>query len=182
MTANVFTLILTARPGTAGKTIAQMTTDKLVRRGCRVETLRDELSGPDLNSSVDNTQDADDGQVKLVYELSVYDETIARASFDSESGEAEELRYAIVEVEIRDSAHSTEASVNQSVIDSESEQLKSRKIFVDADVSASESSVAHILSRLEDWGLISRQTPKDDSYDEEDEKVIRSRLESLGYL
>jgi hypothetical protein len=116
----------------------------------------------------------------------VRNEAIVAASLHSESGEAEDLRHGsqpIVEVEIRDSTDMTEAAVNQPGIEGESEQLEALKIILDADVAAPESSVAHILSRLEDWGLIGRRlTGKDDSYDEEDEKVIRSRLESLGYL
>jgi hypothetical protein len=52
MSSNVFTLLLTTEPGAAGKSIAQMTANELERRGCRVETLRDEISGHDLKSSL----------------------------------------------------------------------------------------------------------------------------------
>jgi len=44
------------------------------------------------------------------------------------------------------------------------------------------ADVTDILSKLEELQLIARSTPKDQSYDEDDEAVIRQRLEGLGYL
>jgi hypothetical protein len=44
------------------------------------------------------------------------------------------------------------------------------------------NDIAQILSKLADLALIGRLPAKDDVYDEEDEAIIRNRLESLGYL
>lgn len=55
------------------------------------------------------------------------------------------------------------------------------KIFVPPDAEP-ETSVADILAKLEGLELIAAAASDNSSYDEEDEAMIRSRLEALGYL
>jgi hypothetical protein len=45
-----------------------------------------------------------------------------------------------------------------------------------------EPSVANILAKLEGLELIAAPAAENSSYDEDDEAMIRSRLEALGYL
>ena len=54
--------------------------------------------------------------------------------------------------------------------------------LVELEVKESNDSVANVLSKLAELELIGPAPAKDDVYDEEDEAIIRSRLESLGYL
>lgn len=56
-----------------------------------------------------------------------------------------------------------------------------KKIFLPPDAEP-ESSVADILAKLEGLELIAAPMSENSSYDEEDEAMIRSRLEALGYL
>lgn len=88
---------------------------------------------------------------------------------------------AIVEVEIREPNDGARKDESSSVVEADSapERLK---ITVESDLNSPEQSVAHLLSKLADMELLPRLTSQDDSYDAEAEAIIRSRLESLGYL
>ena len=45
-----------------------------------------------------------------------------------------------------------------------------------------EQNAADLLSKLEGLGLVAGSSPQDSLYDEDDEAMLRSRLEALGYL
>jgi hypothetical protein len=51
-----------------------------------------------------------------------------------------------------------------------------------ADASAAEEGVARILSELESLGLLAAPAQAGGGYDDEDEEIIRQRLEAMGYL
>lgn len=51
-----------------------------------------------------------------------------------------------------------------------------------AGAPTAEESVAHILSELETLGLLAAHAPAGGGYDDEDEEIIRQRLEAMGYL
>jgi len=186
-----FTLCFTGLPSAVKKTIAEMTANELNRRGYKVQTFDDETSGARLKSSLDhpkNNEEADIQRIERVCDLGMGNDAIVIVAVNPQSsGTLEDLRQILqplVEIEIRGSSHRSrdDESGNAGDVDSVHEQLISSKVVVEGDTDKLEQSVAHILSRLEDLELIARLTPKDSSYDEEDEQVIKSRLESLGYL
>jgi len=189
MASTGFTLWLTGLPSAVKTTITQLIADELKRRGSKVQTLDEEILRANLKSRLNSTPD-DMRHIGLVYELALRNEAIILATVNSMSSTTlDDLRHnlqPVIEVEIRESNQraSGKETGNALGLDSIGEQLISPKpkIVVEADVVPPEKSVAHILSKLEDLGLIDRPAPKDDSYDPEDETVIRRRLESLGYL
>jgi len=193
MASTGFTLWLTGLPSAVKTTITQLIADELKRRGSKVQTLDEEILKANLKSRLNSTPDDEDADMRhigLVYELALRNEAIILATVNSMSSTTlEALRHnlqPVIEVEIRESNQraSGKESGNAPGLDSIGEQLISPKpkIVVKAEVVPPEKSVAHILSKLEDLGLIDRPAPNDDSYDPEDETVIRRRLESLGYL
>jgi len=180
MASRGFTLWLTGLPSAVKTTITQIIADELKRRGSKVQTLDEEILRANLKSSLNSTQDDEDADIRRIILATVN---------SMSSTTLEDLRHSlqpVVEVEIREPSHraSGKDSGHALGLDSMGEQLISPKpkIVVEADVVTPEKSAVHILSRLEDLGLIDRLAPKDDSYDPEDEAVIRRRLESLGYL
>jgi len=97
----------------------------------------------------------------------------------SKTTETPEDLQAAVEVEI--GIPNYEKKNDESGDDINDEQLIFTKIFVQPDANL-EESVAGILSKLEGLELIARAPSENSSYDEDDEAVIRRRLEGLGYL
>lgn len=190
MASRGFTLWLTGLPGAAKTTIAQITADELKRRGSKVETLDDEIIGANLSSSVGDTQDdaATLRRIGFVCELLARNEVIILVTVNSQGRRmVEGLRrnlQPLVEVEIEGPGQMAADGESRSAVDADDidEQLPSPEIVVQADVATPEQCAAHILSKLEDLELIARLHPQNESYDAEDEEVIRRRLESLGYL
>lgn len=62
-----------------------------------------------------------------------------------------------------------------------SEQLNFTKIVLKPDIEPAQG-VAEILSKLESLGWVAGSSTQESLYDEDDEAMIRSRLEALGYL
>ncbi len=96
------------------------------------------------------------------------------------AGGGQEIQ-AVVEVEIREPNDEAREDKSSNLVEADSVPERV-KISVESDPNRPEQSVAHLLSKLADMELLPRLTSQDDSYDEEAEAIIRSRLESLGYL
>lgn len=194
MVSRGLTLWLTGLPGAAKTAIVQKTADELKRRGCKVEILDDEIIGTNLSSDVTDAQDEGDAGIRrsqFVDELRSRDELVVLAPVNSQGRQAlEGLRrklqniQPLVEVEIKGSGSSAADSQNSqaAIADNSLQEPLSPDIIVRADVDTPEQCVTHILSKLEDLEMLARPTPQNESYDAEDEEVIRRRLEGLGYL
>jgi hypothetical protein len=100
----------------------------------------------------------------------------------SQSGAGEHLRRAprpLVKVEL--SGESGDASGGDSQA-GEGEATPPPDAVIRADASTTDESVARILSELETLGLLAAPAQAGSGYDDEDEEIIRQRLEAMGYL
>jgi len=147
-----FFLAFTDLPNETRTTLAGLTAHELKQRGWKAGAVDDQSSN-------------------FVRRLG--GEAIVLAAINSNNPEAPDSLVAFVEIGIgpKDEKSNT----------LDGEHLDVTKIVLPADAEP-ERSVAEILSKLEGMGLIAGPVPKDSSYDEDDEAVIRSRLEALGYL
>ena len=95
---------------------------------------------------------------------------IVLTASNSETPDVADSRHALVEVAIGpqdESGNTGEQHVTKIVLPADDEP---------------ERCVAEIFAKLEGLELIAAPASKDSSYDEDDEAMIRSRLEALGYL
>lgn len=95
----------------------------------------------------------------------------------SQSGAGEHLRRAprpLVKVELSGGGGDSRAG--------EGEAAPPPDAVIRADASATSESVARILSELETLGLLAAPAQAGGGYDDEDEEIIRQRLEAMGYL
>src|SRR5215212_6589550 len=147
-----FFLAFTDLPNETRPTLAGLIAHELKQRGWKAEAVDDQSSN-------------------VVRRLG--GEAIVLAAINSNNPEAPDSLVRFVEVGIgpKDEKSNT----------LDGEHLDVTKIVLPADAEP-KRSVAEILSKLEGMGLLGGPAPKDSSYDEDDEAVIRSRLEALGYL
>jgi hypothetical protein len=114
----------------------------------------------------------------------VGDAVLLATDDSSQSGAGEHLRRGprpLVKVEL--SGESGDASGGGSQA-GEGKAAPQPDAVIRADASATDESVARILSELETLGLLAApaQAGSGSGYDEEDEEIIRQRLEAMGYL
>ena len=160
-----FTLWFTGLPNETRTAIANLTTQELKRRGCEIETLGGKIPAADSKGD----EDAYTGRIS---DFSMRGEAIVFAVKSKTTETPEDLKTA-VEVEI------TNDESGNAIND---EHLSFTKIVVQPDAEP-EECIASILSKLEGLELIARvPSSENSSYDEDDEAVIRRRLEDLGYL
>ena len=101
----------------------------------------------------------------------------------SQSGAGEHLRRAprpLVKVELF--GGNGDASGGGASQAGEGEAAPPPDAVIRADASATDESVARILSELETLGLLAAPAQAGSGYDDEDEEIIRQRLEAMGYL
>lgn len=163
-----FTLWFTGLPSEIRTAITNLTTQELKRRGCEIETLDARMPAAYSKGAY----------ARRISDFNMRGEAIVFA-VKSKTTETPEDLQAAVEVEI--GIPNYEKKNDESGDDINDEQLIFTKIFVQPDANL-EESVAGILSKLEGLELIARAPSENSSYDEDDEAVIRRRLEGLGYL
>jgi Adenylylsulphate kinase len=155
-----FTLWFTGLPSETKTAIANLTTQELKRRGCEIETLDTKTYARRISDS------------------SMHGEAIVFA-VKSKTTETPEDLQATVEVKIGIPNYEKKNDESGNVVNDE--HLTLTKIVVQPDAEP-EHCIAGILSKLEGLDLIARVPSESSSYDEDDEAVIRRRLEGLGYL
>ena len=165
-----FVLSLTGLQSATRTAIANLTAHELKQRGYNIEPLAGQPSAIDWISLLRNSKDDEQEPLRRVCESG---EAIVLAAIKSKITQTvEDLRNieAFVEIEI--------GITNDEKGD---ESRNFTKIFLPPEASP-EQSVAEILAKLEGLELITARASENSSYDEDDEAMIRSRLEALGYL
>lgn len=171
MPSKGFVISFTGLPSASRTTIASLTGHELKQRGYNIEPLVGQPSATNWTSVLENSKD---DELRRVYASAISNEAIVLAAVKSEVpqtlGDLSDSVEAFVEVEIG--------------IPTDEQRDESRnftKFFLPPDAEP-ESSVADILAKLEGLELIAAPASENSSYDEDDEAMIRSRLEALGYL
>jgi hypothetical protein len=176
MPAGGFFLSFTGLPSATRARIASLIAHELKQRGWTIETLASQSSARDW-ISVLGESGSDDAYIRRLR-----DGAIVLAAINSNTLETpENLRSSFktfVEVEIGKPMKEQGAECYNAV---EDEHLNLTKIVLPQDAEP-EKCVADIFSKLEGLELIAGPVFKDSSYDEEDEVMIRNRLDALGYL
>ena len=177
MTSKGFVLSFTGLPSATKPTIASLTGQELSQRGYNIELLAGQPSATDWISVLNNSEGDEDDyirELRRVCASGTANEAIVLAAVKSKVPQTlADLRgsvEALVEVEIGTPDY-----------EKGDESLNFTKIFLQPDAEP-EQSVADILVKLEGLELIPAAAPENSSYDEDDEALIRSRLEALGYL
>jgi len=177
MTSKGFVLSFTGLPSATKPTIASLTGHELNQRGYNIEPLAGQPSATDWLSVLNNSEGDEDDFIRQLRRICASNEAVVLAALKSEVPQTlADLRSnveAFVEVEIGTPNHE-EGEVK-------GEGLNLTKIFLQPDAEP-EQSVAEILVKLEGLELIAAPAAENSSYDEDDEALIRSRLEALGYL
>ena len=179
-------LWFTGLPSATRTTIASLTAQVLKQRGWNIETLEGEHSPADWISVLKNSKGDEDAfiqHLRRVCASGIHNEAIALVALQSTAPQTPESRVqAFVEVELGIPKYE-EVDESRKVVEGDrtSEDLNLTKIVLQPDAEP-EQGVADILSKLEGLGLVAGSSLKDSVYDEDDEAMIRSRLEALGYL
>jgi hypothetical protein len=124
-------------------------------------------------------------KVELDNASGVGDVVVLATDDSSQGGAGEHLRRAprpLVKVEL--SGGDGDASDGGGGASSAGEDVAASRpdAVIRADAHATDESVARILSELEALGLLAAPAQAGGGYDDEDEEIIRQRLEAMGYL
>jgi hypothetical protein len=166
-----FILWFTGLPSDTRTAIANLTIQELKQRGCETEALDGKI--PAAVSKGD-----DDAYARRIFDSSVRGEAIVFA-VKSKTTVTPEDHQAAVEVEIGIPNYEKKSDESSNAINDG--PLTFAKIVVQPEAEP-EKCIASILSKLEGLDLIARVPSENSAYDEDDEEVIRRRLEGLGYL
>lgn len=157
MSPTGFTIWLT---GAESAALARPIATALEGRGRRVEF--DSASGDDSDVAVFATDDSSQGGVV---------EALSRAP------------KPLIKVEAKSPASGASGGDLAALGETPAGESPLRPEFtIHTGAPTAEESVAHILSELETLGLLAAPAPTDGGYDDEDEEIIRQRLEAMGYL
>lgn len=196
-----FTLWFTGLSGAGKTTLARLLETELQSRGHKVEVLDGDVIRTNLSKGLGFSKEDRDTNIRrigFVCNLLTRNEVVAiAAAISPYRNVRDEVRRQIgsfVEVFVkcpievlaeRDVKGLYKKALagdikNFTGVDDPYEEPLAAEVIVETDSETPQQSVARILSKLEEMGLVAPAAPS--GYSEEDEEEVRRRLEALGYV
>jgi len=200
-----FTLWFTGLSGAGKSTLAELIEPKLKERGCKVEVLDGDVVRTNLSKGLGFSKEDRDTNIRRIgfvaHLLTRNDVAVITAAISPYRAVRDECRALIgnfVEVYVKASvdvcasrdvkglykkAFAGEIKEFTGVSDPYEEPLNA-EIVVDTEHESVEESAAKILAKLEELGYIAPATAAEAAAggDEDEDELIRQRLEELGYV
>ncbi len=193
-----FTVWFTGLPCSGKSTLAQMLKDELVKRGFKVEVLDGDVVRQHISRGLGYSKEDRDENIRRIYHVAYLLQrngivviTAAISPYREIRQEARELLKDFVEVYVkcpvevcmkRDVKGMYKKALKGEIknftgIDDPYEEPLNPEVVCETDKETPEESLQKILRKLEELGYIEPQV-----YSEEEEEIIKKRLEDLGYI
>jgi len=196
-----FVVWFTGLPSSGKSTLAQRLKDELIKRGFRVEVLDGDVVREHISRGLGFSKEDRDENIRRIYHVAyllkrngVVVITAAISPYREIRQEARELLKDFVEVYAscpvekcieRDVKGMYKKALageikNFTGIDDPYEPPKNPEVVCETDKETVEESVKKIINKLIERGYI--EPTDEDVYTEEEEEIIKKRLEDLGYI
>lgn len=193
-----FTVWFTGLPCSGKSTLAQMLRDELVKRGLKVEVLDGDVVRQHISRGLGFSKEDRDENIRRIYHVAYLLQrngivviTAAISPYREIRQEARELLKDFVEVYVkcpvevcmkRDVKGMYKKALageikNFTGVDDPYEEPLNPEVVCETDKETPKESVNKIIKKIEELGYIEPQV-----YTEEEEEIIKKRLEDLGYI